>query len=334
MRITNRLIGLAVLASVATLSCRDSRAGTGRIGRSLEGLNFGAIPSGSAALVYIAQDRGFFAANRLGVTVKDYPTGVGTIEALRKGEVDIAWAAEFPLVRSALAKDRISIIAALSRFSDQYLFARKDRGIGSVPDLKGRSIGLPRNTIAEFYLARFLELHGMNTQDVRLVDAPPAQSIELIAGGGLEAVVTWEPYTSRLRAQLAEKLADWPVQSDQPGFGVLICRNDWIGSHPKTVAQLLKSLVRAEDYLIRHPRESKEMVKKRVSYDDAFMEVFWSENQFSVFLDHSLVLAMEDEARWLIRSHLTEASEVPDFLDFIFVDGLRAVKPRAVNIIR
>jgi NitT/TauT family transport system substrate-binding protein len=273
-------------------------------------------------------------ANRLSVTVKDYPTGVGTIDALREGEVDIAWAAEFPLVRRALAADKISIIAALSRFSDQYLFARRDCSIGSITDLKGRSIGLPRNTIAEFYLARFLELHGMNTQDVRLVDVQPAQSLELIAGGGLEAVVTWEPYTSRLRTKMAEKVADWPVQSNQPGFGVIVCKNDWIGNHPKTVARLLKSLIGAEDYLIRHPRESKEMVKKRVSYDDAFMEVFWSENQFSVFLDHSLVLAMEDEARWLIRNHLTEASEVPDFLDFIFVDGLRAVKPAAVNIIR
>ena len=331
MRIASRLTGGAVLAIVTLLSCRDDRD---RTGGPPEAVGFGAIPSGSAALVYVAQDRGFFAANRLRVTVKDYPTGVGTIEALQRGEVDFAWAAEFPLVRRALAGDQLSVIAALSRFSDQYLFARQDRGIGSVAELKGRRIGVPRNTIAEFYLARFLELHGLDIQEVSLVDIQPSQSIELLAGGSLEAVVTWEPYTSRLRAQLADKVASWPVQSSQPGYGIIVCRNDWVGSHPDLLARMLKSLVQAEDYLVRHPRESKGMVRKRVSYDDAFMEVFWAENQFSVSLDHSLVLAMEDEARWLIRSHLTKASQVPDFLDFIYLDGLKAVKPTAVNLIR
>ncbi len=327
----NRIIAGAAFAGLALWSCTDNRAGTGS---PLEAINFGLIPSGSGALVYIAQDRGFFAASRISATVKDYPTGVGTIDALLKGEVDIAWAAEFPLVRRALAGDRISVIASLSRFSDQYLFARKDRGIGSVADLKGRSIGIPRNTIAEFYLARFLELNGLNIQDVRLVDVQPSKSIELIAGGGVEAVVTWEPYSSRLKAQLGEKAAIWPVQSSQSGYGVIICRNDWLDRHQQSVTLVLKSLARAEDYLIRHPRESQQMVKKRVSYDDAFMEIFWSENQFSVSLDHSLVLAMEDEARWLIRNHLTDAAQVPDFLDFIYVEALKAVKPAAVNIIR
>jgi ABC-type nitrate/sulfonate/bicarbonate transport system substrate-binding protein len=42
----------------------------------VESINFGAIPSGSAALIYIAQDQPFFKANGLSVNVKDYATGV------------------------------------------------------------------------------------------------------------------------------------------------------------------------------------------------------------------------------------------------------------------
>jgi hypothetical protein len=43
---------------------------------------------------------------------------------------------------------------------------------------------------------------------------------------------------------------------------------------------------------------------------------------------------MEDEARWMIRNNLTTEKQVPDFLDYIREDGLKAVKPEAVNIIR
>jgi NitT/TauT family transport system substrate-binding protein len=43
---------------------------------------------------------------------------------------------------------------------------------------------------------------------------------------------------------------------------------------------------------------------------------------------------MEDEARWMISNNLTQEKQVPDFLNYIYEDGLKAVKPEAVKIIR
>jgi NitT/TauT family transport system substrate-binding protein len=43
---------------------------------------------------------------------------------------------------------------------------------------------------------------------------------------------------------------------------------------------------------------------------------------------------MEDEARWMIRNGLTSGNEIPDFLNFIYEDGLKAVMPERVTIIR
>jgi hypothetical protein len=43
---------------------------------------------------------------------------------------------------------------------------------------------------------------------------------------------------------------------------------------------------------------------------------------------------MEDEARWMIKNKLTSEKKVPDFINYIYVDRLKAVKPEAVNIIR
>jgi NitT/TauT family transport system substrate-binding protein len=71
-----------------------------------------------------------------------------------------------------------------------------------------------------------------------------------------------------------------------------------------------------------------------VGYDDAFMDIFWSESPFSLSLDQSLITAMEDEARWMIKNNLTAETKVPNFLDYIDEDALEAVKPDAVNIIR
>ena len=42
----------------------------------------------------------------------------------------------------------------------------------------------------------------------------------------------------------------------------------------------------------------------------------------------------KDEAQWMIKNNLTTEKSIPDFVNYIYVDGLRAVKPEAVSIIR
>lgn len=302
--------------------------------RKVISINFGTVPVAVAALIYIAEGRHFFAANGLAVNIKDYPTGVATTDALLKGETDISWVAEFPFVGRAFAREKISIIAVVGRFSEQYLFGRRDRGIHTAFDLRGKKIGLPRNTIAEFYLGRFLEMHGMVARDVSLVDVPPPQSLDAILSGRVDGVIAWEPYSSQAKMRLADSAIALPVQSDQPGYGLITGRNDWIREHPEIISRFLRSLARAEDHVIGNPADAKAILRKRLNYDDAFTEIIWNENRFALFLDQSLITAMEDEARWMIKNGLTGERQIPDFAAYIHVDGLKAVKPEAVTIIR
>jgi NitT/TauT family transport system substrate-binding protein len=43
---------------------------------------------------------------------------------------------------------------------------------------------------------------------------------------------------------------------------------------------------------------------------------------------------MENQARWAIRSKLTDRNKVPNFLEYIYFDGLKAVRPEVVTIVR
>ena len=53
-----------------------------------------------------------------------------------------------------------------------------------------------------------------------------------------------------------------------------------------------------------------------------------------VSLEQQLLLTLEDEARWTISEGLADKKEVPNYLDFIYLEGLEAVKPEAVTILR
>ena len=104
--------------------------------------------------------------------------------------LDIAGAAEYPVVAKAFQKENISIIASMGKSDIVYLIGLTDRGIRNIAGLKGKKIGLPRGTIMEFYLGRLLDLHGMSIRYVTLINLSPRQAADAIANGSVDAVVT------------------------------------------------------------------------------------------------------------------------------------------------
>ena len=285
-----------------------------------------------SGLVFIADDRGFFAANGLNVTLRDYVSTVASITGLENNETDITLVPEYSIVTEAFKKENITVIGNSDKYESVFLISRKDRGIENVSDLKGRKIGGSKGTIGEFYLGRFLELNGMRIEDVTFTDMPTTQYVETITNGSVDAVIVVYKYLDQSREQLGSNLVAWPIQSSQKGYVVLTCRNDWASSHPETIIKVLKSVKQAEDYAITHPAEARAIIQKRMNYTDTAMADFWPDHEYALTLDQSLITAMEDEARWMIANNLTNATEVPDFREYISTEGLKAVKPGSVRI--
>ncbi|RJQ48418.1 MAG: hypothetical protein C4530_24670 [Desulfobacteraceae bacterium] len=295
-------------------------------------------PLETRALIYVADDRGFFAANGINLALKNYASGAAATNALLKGEVDLATCAEFVIVGNVLKKENIRNIATISKFQNTYVVGLKSRGIGNITDLKGKRIGLPRQTSAEFYLGRFLELNGLSIDQVTLANFSPAETVDALFRGTVDAAVVFEAALQSEASKIKQKLGDsaviWPAQSGQFGYFNIIGTETWVASHPEVIIRLLKSLIQAENYVVSHPDEAKAIVKKRLRYEDAYINEVWKEQRFSISLDNGLIVSMEDEARWMIKNNLTSEKTVPDFADYIYIDGLNAVRPGAVNIIR
>jgi NitT/TauT family transport system substrate-binding protein len=74
-------------------------------------------------------------------------------------------------------------------------------------------------------------------------------------------------------------------------------------------------------------------VAERLNLDREVMNALWDDFVFEISLEPSLLVTLEDEARWAIKNRLTDATEVPNYLDYIYFDALEAVKPTVVGII-
>jgi NitT/TauT family transport system substrate-binding protein len=319
-----------VLSSFVYLNSQKSYAG------KMESIDVAYSPFESVTLFWVAEEQHFFSQNGLNVTSHKYSTGAGALDGVLKGEADIVvGTTEFPFAIRALNQANISTIGSISTSEYVYLVGRADRGINQASDLKGKTVGTTFGTIAHFYLGRFLELNGLNFQDVTLVDLKtPTDWVNAVVNGSIDAVATAQPYADLAKDGLGDNAKVWSIQSNQRLYAQAIATNEWITNHHELITRFLKSLLQAEDFIINHPTESKAIVKNQMSLSDAYMDKVWSQNQFSLSLDQSLILAMQDESRWLIQNNLTTATALPNFLNYVYVDGLEAVKPMSVTIIR
>lgn len=301
----------------------------------LDEVVIGMDASAAGALIHVAYSQGYFTDNDLDVAIKYYSSGLEAMEGALKGEVDAAVCSEFAMVGKIFTGEPVRSWASIDRFMHVYLIALSSGDIASATDLRGKKIGLPLKTSAEFYLGRLLELNGISLHEVTAVDIGTGDLADALQTGKVDAVVAWPPYTYQIEAQLGPGASfRWPIQSDQVGYGNLVSSARWVQEHPESIKLFLKALVQAEAYYASNEPDVRNLLKQRLAYDDALLASTLDEHQFQVSLDQSMILAMEDEARWMINNKVVTSKQTPHFIENLYLDGLLAVRPDSVSIIR
>jgi ABC-type nitrate/sulfonate/bicarbonate transport system substrate-binding protein len=299
-----------------------------------ESITIGVLPSEYSTLFWIAEDQGFFSQNGLNVTLKEYSTGASSLNALSTYEVNFSLSSEYAFITQVLHGADIRQVATIDKAENEYLIGRKDKGILNISDLKGKKIGVLQKGAAEFYLGRYLNLHGIDMDEVTIVNQQFLQSVISMNDGTIDATLLPEPHAFIIKKNLGDNAVSWPAQSGQLIFMTISCTPDTINKNPELITRLLRSLYQAEQFALAHPNEAKAIVQEKMKYDPVYMEKIWPEHRFTLTLDQSLILAMEDETRWMMKNNLTDKNVMPNYLDYIYTDSLRTVNPASVNIIR
>ena len=151
------------------------------------------------AALFVARDKGYFDDEGIDAAFLPNASGHLGLGALLSGEVDFATSGETPIARAAVEGKRFAVIATISEIDHAIVVvARRDRGVSTPYDLKGKRVGLVAGTTAEFYLDIFLTTLRIDPKKIRVVSLAPEEIVEALASGEVDAVSTWEPHTTAL----------------------------------------------------------------------------------------------------------------------------------------
>lgn len=295
-----------------------------------------AIAGGTGAFMgplHIAYVKGYFKTEGLDVALRAYPSGKAAVDAMVEGKADLATSAETRIMFAGLRGEQISIIATLHKTENMAVIARKDRGILKPRDIKGKRIGVTANTNADFFLDTFLLLHGITRAETEILNLKPDELSGALSTDRVDAVSVWQPYVIRLQKTMSEKGTTFQMPGVYREHYILSGMRDFIVNNPETVKKLLRALVKAERFIRENPDESLRMMADYNKIEKELLSEIWGAYRFSITLDQPLLMSLEDEARWAIKNRLTDKTTIPNYLNLIHIDGLKAVKPEGVMVI-
>ena len=287
--------------------------------------------------VLVAENRGYFRDEGLDVKIVEYPSGrTALADMVSKKNLDVVTVAQTPVMYNSFDSGSYAIIAGMASSYEAgcVLLARKDRGISTVADLKGRKIGTPVGSTGHFFLNLFLTYNGMQIQDVQLVDIDATHLPQALAEGRVSAIAIWQPQAYNARKLLGEKAVILPSRDIYRVDFYLVADKAFLGENTEALKGLVRAVARAEDFITKNREGSIDIVSGRMKMDRGIVAAIWDQYQFRVFLDQAILTDLEAEGRWAIKNRHTKATALPDYRNIIYPGILESVKPGAVNIIR
>ena len=289
----------------------------------------------NAILMYIAFAKGFLAEEGLDATPQPHAFGKLALNAVLEEKADLATVADTPIVFAVMSGKKITTLAVIQTSNrDNAIVARRDRGIAKPADLKGKNIGVPFGTNAQFFADAFLLANGIERKQVRLIDMKPDEMNTALDSGKVDAVSTFNTTVKQLEKGLGKRGIVFFGEAIYTEAFCIAAKQEYAKKNPEAIMKVLRALIKAETFIEKHDEEARRLVAEFIKTDKTVIDEIWPIFTLKVTLDQALLVDFEAQTRWLLKNKLTEDTSMPNYLDFIYFDGLQAVKPMAVRMVR
>jgi len=328
------IITLILLSLVITMQffmgCKP-----GESPKNLEKVKLGFSKSFLSIPLYIAKEQGYFSEEGLDVALTGYGSGKLATKGLFTEKVDISTVADMPVVLNSFKRQDFCIFSTFAySYSLVKIIGRKDRGIKTGQDLKGKKIGVNIGTSSHFFLGVFLIHNRLSISDVELVNIKTVDMPVALKNNEVDAVSVWQPYSQEAHRLLQDNAIELPNSEIYRTTFNFASHKSFAEEHPEILRKLLSAIDKATAFIKNNKEKSQELIADSFDLDKKIVRAAWNDFVFDVSLDQALLISWDEIARWTIENKFTNSKKLPNYLDFICLDALETIKPESITIIR
>ena len=181
------------------------------------------------------------------------------------GAVDITMQYVGPSILQIDAGEPIVVLAGIQPGCFELFGSERIR---SVRDLKGRTVAIGELAGSEYTFISSMMTHvGLDpSREINFVMYPPAQSMQLLADGKIDALLNFPPVPQELRAKhIGHVIVNSSV--DRPWSQYFCCmisgNREFVRKHPVATKRAMRALLKAVDVCVTAPERAARIVADR-----------------------------------------------------------------------
>lgn len=241
-------------------------------------LRIGYQPSTHQIAEMVAAAKGWWAEDLkpFGVVTiqeKEFQSGPPEMQGMLAGALDIAYVGTAPPI-TAIAQGLDAKIVAAVNINGSDLVLRPDIAYSGPKSLEGLSIGtFPPGSIQDIVMKKWLNDNGVNISKIRIHGMGPGDAVTAIEAGKVDGVFLPHPSPAQIELDGKGKSV---VQSGQmwPDHACcsLLISGKLIREHPDLVDQIIKTHIKATNYVNSNPEEAAKIFANRTKQKLAVVE--------------------------------------------------------------
>jgi len=194
-----------------------------------------------------------FAKDGIGIRWVQSAGSNKALEFLNASSLDFGSTAGAAALIGRINGNPIKSIYVYSRPEWTALVTRKDTGIKTVADLKGKSVAVTRGTDPHIFLIRTLADNGLTEKDVRLVLLQHADGRLALTRGDVDAWAGLDPLMAS--AELDDGAVLFFRNPAANTWGVLNVRESFANENPEITRRVLAAYEKARKWSAENPKE-------------------------------------------------------------------------------
>jgi NitT/TauT family transport system substrate-binding protein len=237
-------------------------------------INVGALPVDTSAVVFYAQDQGFFKAAGLDVHIQTMASGPVIAQAVAASAIDIGVANVATVASARLRGVLLKFIAPAAIASDQtrtdLIMVSKDSPVQKASDLNGKTIGLNGlKDLQQICAMAWVDKHGGDSKTLKFIEVPFPTMGGALEQKRVDAALPVEPFVSADRAT-ARSLGS---VLDGVGSRYMIvgwlASDAWLATHADAASRFASAIAKAAVWANDHEKESAAILVKNSKLDPA-----------------------------------------------------------------